>query len=259
MLDLNVRYKLDAPAGTISDTGIDLIEAFIQEQDPQSEAWKAKNPAYESHFLRMLPDDWQWVWKMDKGEYRGTFPKRVSKYYYKELGLRCPQEFVEKIGNLAKQHSEDNTHYDFEFVDEFTWQAGDYGDDGSCFWGGRSLARKFIAKNGGLAMLFYSKWGAGKARAWIAQLKDDQYIVFNGYGFPGNPTLICARTLSMFLDAKYKRIWLTNHGMDDGTVWINGGIGYLIGKPEQIDEVEEFDLQWGPEHLRDVDKEDSRF
>ena len=246
MFELNERYTLDMPAGSISTKGIERIEIHIRQQRVTEGEWLKRNPNNTFSYLFNLPDDWQWLWIVSgKGEYVGTFPKRVGKFYYKHQRLNCPPSFLTEIGNIARQHTEENPLYRFEFVDRFDWKAGDYGDSGSCFWGGNEGARDVIADNGGYAIRFYDSDDNGIGRAWIAPAGDGQYIVFNGYGFPGNPTLICARVFATFTGLSYKKIHLSNRGSESGLVWINAGIGYLVGQESAIESVREYDLEWG--------------
>lgn len=245
MFHLNERFTITLPQGAISDEGMRLINQYVISQNIQSELWKASNPDDKRQFLPVLPENWAWNWLVTgRGEYVGTFPKRVSKFYWQAHQLKCPTAFIQEIGNLARQHSSDNVSYDFEFVDKLDWKSGDYGDEDSCFWGSRETARQILVENNALAMRFY-KEGKGHARAWIAQLGDNRFILFNGYGFSGNPTLVCARVMATWLGLNYKKISLTNFGKTDSTLWINSSIGYLISTPEQAENFGAYDLRYG--------------
>jgi hypothetical protein len=246
MFELNRIYTLKMAQGVISQTGINLLIALIGRQDLQDDAWKSINPNSALSYLPPLPYEWDWLWVVRKGVYAGTMPKRVSRYYHKIHGLNCPTAFLEQIGNTARSHSESNVKYAFEFTDTFDWNAGDFGDYGSCYFGGRSEAREILADNGGLAIRFY-RMGKGFARAWVVPIEDGMHIIFNGYGLQ---TLEVARIFSQFVNAAYKRIDLSNWGVDDGTLWINGGTGYVIGATEAIEPIADYDFQWGEDETR---------
>ncbi|MEL7237148.1 MAG: hypothetical protein AAGK74_21785, partial [Chloroflexota bacterium] len=84
-LQLNTRFEQQAPEGTISETGINKIQDYIQEQNLADEMWQGQKPQDGAGYLRPLPYDWDWVWKVEgNADYVGTFPKRASKYYYKQ-------------------------------------------------------------------------------------------------------------------------------------------------------------------------------
>lgn len=245
MLELNKRYTLEAPQGTISERGIDLIKSFLAAQRLQDENWKVKNPDILQNYLQPLPDDWQWQWVVKgRGTYVGTFPKRVSKFYFQTDNINVPNDFLQEIGNLARQHSEENTVYHFEVVDNLNWNSGDFGDSGSCFWGSRNIARAIMRDNGGMAVRFYDDDDKGIARAWLAAIESGVYIVFNGYGFKANPTLQIARVLALFTGVSYKKIPLSNHGATISTVWINSSIGYVIASADKLADYAEYDLKW---------------
>ncbi len=242
VLTLDQRFTLSMPEGTISDTGQELISALIASQKIREDAWKALNPDIDFHYLQPLPNDWNWVWVVTrKADFVGTFAKRVSKYYHVAQGLKCPAEFIQEIGNIARSHSSDAMSYDFEFVARIDWEAGAFGDDGSCWWGEYEEARSLLIDNGGRAVRFYRD-GAGIGRAWMAPYNETLYILFNGYGFVGDSTLVIARIVAEFLGLSYKRIELENH---NGLMFINNDTGYLIGPHDMIAPVDTHLLRFG--------------
>src|SRR5688572_6324743 len=194
------RYSVTFPQGEISPSGSNQILDYIYAQSLQTEAWKTLNPEAKATFLPVLPDDWQWTWIVQRGEYVGTLPKRIRSFYFKQHGIKCPDSFIEQIGNLARQHSDSQSYYTFEIVDQFDWEAGDFGDSGSCYWGGNAGARIMLNDNGGMAVCFFTDSGHGYARAWFVEIDTDLFIIFNGYGFGRgiNATLTIARVLASF-------------------------------------------------------------
>lgn len=246
MLETNIRYTLTSPAGTITHEGINQVLQFIQQQRLYNDDWKAQNPDANLSYLPALPETWDWVWvKTGRAEYVGTLPKRVSKFYYKQHGIRCPSNFLQLLGNIARQHTDDNHHYVFEFVNQFDWNAGEFGDHGSCYWGGRGAALEILAENGAYAIRFYGDDNQGIGRAWVVEVDSNLCIVFNGYGFAGHSTLVIARVMALHFGWTYKKIVVTNYGFTSGTVWINGGIGYAVGTPDEVDKIHEYDLEFG--------------
>ncbi len=240
MFELNIKYTFQTPAGAISQTGIDLIKRCIESQRLREGEWLEKNPDNQKIMLPQLPDDWQWLWLIARGEYQGTFPKRVARYYHRTYALRCPNVFVTELGNLARQHSDGGQTYVFEFVNRIDWQAGDFGDPGSCYWGENAGARLMLEANGGLAIRFYSGTGRyGFARAWLVGIDDRLWVIFNGYGMT---TLHIARIFSLFVGFPYKWIRLSNY--DGNTLYINGSYGYLIGAWDVIEGIDRHEFEW---------------
>lgn len=245
MLHLNQMYTYNAPKGMISERGVSEIQGYMGIQHLQDGDWKALNPNNARRLLPALPAGWDWTWVVTgRGEYVGTFPKRVGKWLYKENSLKAPATFLQELGNIARRHTEDNITYTYEFVNRFDWQAGDFGDRGSCYWGGHSGAREVMENEGGLAIRFYND-GKGFGRAWIAPIDENLYIVFNGYGFTHYPTLTIARVLAAHVGGSYKKIGLLNHGSSAGLLYINSDNGFIVGSPDAIAEYSEYDLQWG--------------
>lgn len=242
-MELNRLHTFTMPDGTLSETGMALIWRLFSEQDLSSPLWRQMNPDSHRFYLPTLPDTWQWVWLVQRGEYRGTFPKRVNQYYHKTHGLQCPKEFLSAVGNIAKAHSNEPITYTFDIVNRIDWHDGDFGDGGSCWWWpSQEYAKTMLIDNGGLAIRFYED-GQGYGRAWLVPI-DDFYILFNGYGFAGDSTLTTARMFAAFMGLQYQRIHLTNNGNASGTLYINGGRGYVIGTGERIDGFTDYDFEW---------------
>jgi hypothetical protein len=240
--ELYTRYTLTMPVGTISESGRLLIAALIRVQRIREGVWLEKNPENGFYGLNSLPDDWVWQWVLTgKGEYVGTFPKRVAKYYKTSQQLKCPPEFLTELGNIARAHTADNLSYQFEFVNEIDWEDGDYGDSGSCWWGQYADARETLTSNGGLAIRFYSDDDDGIGRAWIVP-HNGLFYLFNGYGFTGDSTLIIARVMATHLGLSYKKVYLSNNDESYSTMYINSGAGYAIGSPDAIEPIVRHDF-----------------
>ena len=245
MIELYKRYTLTTDKGLISPTGMVLIRSLISDQRATEGEWARLNPENTRAYLYHLPEAWQWIWNVERGEYRGKFATRVGQYYHKVMGLKCPESFISQIGNLARSHSEDQTAYEFEFVDRFDWEDGDYGDYGSCLWNEYEYGRDAMQDNGTWAVRFYDENENGIARAWFYTVTDttDWYIIWNGTGFEQS-TLVIARVVSQFLKFGYKKIRLTNYGTGSSAVYINGEIGYAIGTADILDKVDRYDLEF---------------
>jgi len=238
MFTLYTRYTLTTAQGNISEAGIRDIEIFLRSQKLQeSEEWKALNPENTKEWLPYLPNNWQWVWIVERGEYAGTMPKRIAKYYFKEHGLKFPQSQLAALGQLARSHSSETKTYTFELANQIDWQDGDFGDGGSCWWGSYSGSRVMWDANNGLSIRFYDESGDGYARAWVMEIDTELYTVMNGYGLS---TLQITRIFAQFTGLTYKQIHL--HNSASSSLWINGSMGYIVGKFEVINEIESHDF-----------------
>lgn len=229
MIELYKRYTLITPQGQLSLSGIFLVKQFIE---------KSGLPA--------LPEDWQWTWQVERGEYRGKFTTRAAAYWRKEHDVKVDQSVLTELGNIARAHTETSATYTFEFVNRLDWNRGDFGDPNSCLWTMYANGRMSMQDNGVWAVRFYDEQGKGYARAWF-YVVTDWYIVWNGYGLM---TQVIARVVSQFLSLNYKQIDLSNYGEDAGAVYINGGTGYAIGTWEALDDMWEYDFEF---YVEDVD------
>ncbi|KKL63299.1 hypothetical protein LCGC14_2176500, partial [marine sediment metagenome] len=227
------------PANGVSQAGRILLEAKLTQWD-----------------LRPLPNDWAWVWQvLGKGEYVGSFPKRVGKYYWQTHNRKLTPAKLSEIGNLASSHTPQADEYFVRFAEDFDWERGQFADPDSCYWTCHSDAKQMILGAGGLTMRLYEsdefRNDNGLARCWLMPsiIRDKQcYIVANGYGLA---TLQCTRILSVYLDhSYYHKIRLLNNDDPEGELWINGqGSAFLVGPQDVVVNTSEIDL-----HIEDVDK-----
>lgn len=231
--------ELTLPSGDVDTTGQRLI------RDKLAEFTDSR-----------LPDDWNWAARVGgRGEYVGTLAKRIGKFVYQNGG-KLTSDCLGAIGSLAGEHTPKALTYYYDLVDDFDWCAGDFGDDGSCFFGGcRDSAREAMREAGALALRLYSSLeGVGTGRGWLMPNKPDwsiqhnddsksdcadSWVLFNVYG----PTsyAVCARILSTIGKCSYRQVDLRNEGCRDGHIWINSS-GWLIGAEENINGVSAIDM-----------------
>lgn len=133
-IELNKIIKVDVPADVISLEGQELIRAYLSKLGLDL-------PKYYA--------EWEWVSKF------GTLPKRIARMFFKSHGYSFTPKQLSEIGNIARTNSEKNNVFYVDFTRTFDWAAGQFADNGSCFWGGRNDARTTMQRNGGYAMRFH--------------------------------------------------------------------------------------------------------
>ncbi len=207
----------------------------------------------------VLPEDWSWAWDIkEKAEgsrdILGTLPKRISRWAWNNYRCKISKEHASVIGNIGSTYRGKKSGFGFSFTDKIDWEAGDFGDDGSCFWSCHSSAKDIITDHGGGAIKFYettngsTDWLRGIARAWfLPHGTCGDFMVFNGYGYT---TLEISQAVSACLGYNHESICLSNFGDPDGRLWINNGAAYLIGPSIKRKEYEK-----NKDNLRHVDLE----
>lgn len=156
------------------------------------------------------PEDFSWELYTKEGK----LTTRINKFIKKNK-INTHPSFNDDLAYLSRQCIIKSKTYEFDISQE-DWQDGEFGDEGSCYWGCRSPARKLIRDNGGGAIRFFRE-DEGYARAWIYPI-DNGYAVFNGYGL--EPCLI-ANILGLFLKLPITPIKLTNNGKRGDLIYIN--------------------------------------
>lgn len=271
-LKLNQLYRVVADPNSIDDTGKEKITEMLSKVNLRAPEWDSLLPEgfdpYDynngnKNRLIKLPADWSWKNTVtDKkgadGKYgTGKFAKRVRAYILKEQGFPLPEKFIQDLGQIAGRYSDQSTGTVLRFVDTFDWNAGDFGDPHSCFWGGREEARVMLKDHGAWAVQLFTTDSidagtpAGYARMWIVRNFpiSGVWTMFNGYGYNmGDPSMTIARLMvNLIGETQFREIKLRNHKTTDGTLYINSGNGYVIGEPATPLK-EKYDFDW-PEKI----------
>lgn len=171
-------------------------------------------------------------------KYRGKFPKRVAQFLC-AIDYKPSDGFVEEIGNLYKQYEVNGT-FEYDFTNIIDWQDGDFGDEGSCFWGDRYEAIEYMTNYGVIAIRLYED-GEGIGRAWIFDY-GDHLVIFNGYidsysKFPSashGDTNLFANLLCEIFNCSKKKVHLYNESGAEGLIYINNASGYFIAESEVL-------------------------
>lgn len=235
MLSNDRRAHIQLPAGEISDEGLEAIRRQVRDQQYYTEdRTAALSWSTLSQNLGQLGNMWQTK--------DGNFPKRLSRYAYKEHGLKVSPDLMTVIGNVARDHSAAVDHY-IELTRDLNLPASEFVHNGSCWWSSYSNSRCALKTNGGFALRTYrgDSGGRPQGRAWVMPLKRSgthgltptyntedplAYMVFNGYGDLNGYTP--ARILSYMMGATYKKMGFTHSRM-----YINSG-GYLVAPQDVI-------------------------
>lgn len=197
---------------------------------------------------------------------KGALVKRLKTYMYKKHSIKVSATILEKIGAIVADNSIATKEYALDITENFEWNAGDFGDHGSCFFGGRTGIRQDMEEDGRFKSLRFFQRDflqkrkgtdkfhplyAGIGRSWIwttnitakvkanLSIKSGVYVVFNGYG---PSTQWQASFLSAYLGLPMKQVMLTNHGETCGGLYVNNGLGYIIGPDAIITNVSELDF-----------------
>ena len=222
------HFRVAIPSGLISEAGQKVIVDYLYEHT---------NLPCPCHSI------WDWHAQVKgKGEYVGSFAKRVAKYYYQMYRIKLNSNLLGAIGSMVSQYTVKHNKYIFDFTNCFNWDAGDFGDYESCFWTCRREAKPKLEQHGVFAIRFFkttiNDHLNGRARAWIH--RTEKYLIaFNSYG---EELSSVARILAHWLGVSYRKIRLSNNGSDHGLIWINGGHGYIIGPESEINGINEIDL-----------------
>jgi len=197
----------------------------------------------------------------------GSLVKRLKSKMYKDFSIKLSPSILEKLGAYINANIVATKEYALDVTKTFDWEAGDFGDGGSCFWAGRSAIRKDMMADGRFKSLrFFVKdtisktrkglnkyhdtyAGIGRSWLWTTKVQEqvsktvsvvsDVYVIFNGYG-PG--TKWQAQFLSAYIGLPMKLVSIKNKGQVSGGLYVNNGEGYIIGEGSVIEQISQLDL-----------------
>jgi len=151
---------------------------------------------------RISPD-----WVISKGEFAGTFPKRLAKICKQQWGIVLSSDILGKVGEIARKYTL-NREYFVEFSRDFNWTPGEFGDGDSCFFGVYKYQRTRIKLLGGYAMKVYNEDQSPLGRAWVLPYDKNErnFLVFNSYNTRNYNLIFFARLLAIYLGGIYEMI-----------------------------------------------------
>lgn len=170
---------------------------------------------------------WKWGSDTDNPYGAGSWAKRTGKWVYDVYRRKLSSDLMGRIGNMVGEVMTASEEYWWDLTDKFDWKSGDFGDNGSCFWGCYSETKQVIIDAGGMAIRCYDgENGRGIARAWIMSVNGG-WVLWNAYG---KLLVEMADIVRLSLDESITRkIVLRNYGCSGDSFYINGGSGYAVG------------------------------
>lgn len=211
-----------------------------------------------------FPAEWSWAWTLgpNASGYSGNLPKRVSKLHFQQHKKRIAVQVQSDLGEMFQRLVPNEDLYVIDFDNEFTWEAGEFGDSGSCFSRDtKKRAFKLLAGAGGFAVRQW-KDGKGVARALLAPYHDTLAIFngyaanVNGYGSSNNTALlrfvnILCRHFGVGHSHADNLYTVPEHNPDGGMyngLYSNGN-GYLLGQQETVDQLAKKTVYLGIKNL----------
>lgn len=206
------------------------------------------------------------------GEYKGAFLKRVQKFLWTNYDIQFDDK-KNTLSNIFTSIQQGVIKQDMwgQLVPKMYWTPGDFGDGGSCFWGGHSINRYFLSnweKFRALNLFYRSREvregdekqcaeshknvihdgnllsGCGRALCAIDFPHEDCFTVWNAYGLPLE-TCVAAfieglRTVNPdFVDTleTYKDVLWRNFANNGSWFYTNNNKAWVVGPPAQIAKV----------------------
>lgn len=242
-LDKIVEFKLKSNNTPLGPETVDEIMKI------SFDAFQAEKGAFATFPFDKLDRDVEWKWQSD----RGSLPKRIESWFYKEYKIKLDPKILSNLGNIARATIPKDQVYYFDITKDFNWKAGDFGDPQSCFFGpsgpeynpvnmqnsGKFYAIRFfkkMPKNASFTLLDVDKYYEdedtyyiGISRSWMGdspKAGSSLKVIFNGYGLT---TLQISNIMADYLEAATKKVYI-----GDTDLYINGD-GYVIGDKKDVD------------------------
>lgn len=164
---------------------------------------------------------------------KGKILKRFS-YFYKlqNDGEIIPDDIMGILGDILQNlvTKELSRKFFVDFTNSFDWNDGDFGNKGSCWWGGYSDSLPTFEENGGWCIRFYDESKNGIGRTWLYPDPEENVILgFNSYGVerPKVSKIIKKIFLEHGIELHYATCNIENR-YSSNIPYINGGTGFVL-------------------------------
>jgi len=177
----------------------------------------------EEEYCKFFSIPITWDWRLEATHYfeqikfQGSLAKRIRKYLQYKYKVDLSQKDMGQLGEIIRKLKNQQTNFIAEFVDNFEWEAGDFGDFGSCFWEERWVAKDILLENGATPILFYNEENEGVGRAIVIN-RGNHMVVFNSYGFNLEEVV---QMLARYFHCKYKIVEANNRYDNNILLYIN--------------------------------------
>ncbi len=224
-----VSFKLDMYPEDVRDKVRNLI--WNANYQAVIDAAMQSPSVIPSPFDAMLPDS---IFKVTERR----LSKAVSAHMYRNFKVKLGDDDLQYIGTLAA----DSTAFDvdFDMTNRFDWDAGDYGDRGSCFIGGcyNEARVNYLPRLGASALRFYGATGnrdtGDNGRCWIIPVPHYYtggaawYIATNFYGLC-SATVKVRTVMRQVLAETIGGAWIDRKVEVQGSgIYYNGGSKFLF-------------------------------
>jgi len=175
--------------------------------------------------------------KFDWVTKEGRLITRIEKYLYKTYKIKTKNwssKVLEQLGQLCKPDDTTSGEDIHGAIRTIAWKPGDYGDDGSCFWGCHKSDKLKIKANGGRGFVLHNsdKPDDARGRCLIAPY-NGAFLLFNCYTKSGHKQLRLEdfaahfkTYLSTMLESK--KIAIQPTSVSAG-VYFNNSSNFLVG------------------------------
>ena len=165
-------------------------------------------------------------WIILKGDYTGTMPKRVSKFFKKVYNIKADCKILSDFGEvLSRGRVNDSVKI---IIDrDFVWRDGDWGDSGSCFWSFNTAHRAILASPKNIncfAVKIRSDINNKRGRCWLIDI-NGQLMIFNNYG--DYSLIAIARMIALKFGYSYTK---SDSNFNDNIIYLNRTKFYAIYK-----------------------------
>lgn len=224
-----------------------LKENFLQPHESVDDLYVKFSKQKWSYF--------SWNWETKQHSLSGTLPKRLSKLFYEVKGMKMPPEMLTQIGNLAARSLLRADNLVVDFTRQLDWGNGDFGDDGSCYWGDHWMCRGTIEYAGGGAMRYYRhevledeiakrqvNIYSGLGRAWMVPDVPEKgsAAFFNVYGRLSTSAFasLAIKTFKHVFGIEYDVVTDINFSTNTDNMYINGDECCVVFPAHQREDID---------------------
>jgi hypothetical protein len=235
MFDENLLYLVRGAAPELTDTGLERVKEYISIACPkqggqlQLERFMLRSALRNMDEIRVLTTSkGKWIKR-----FRATLMKDFPVLDRDELRTEWYKDWEARLGSMIGEYCTTSEIY-LRVVDKINWRSGDFGDEGSCFWGDRSNALEILneSPNNGAIQVWCKdsipdeadSYYRGTGRCWWQYAKRQNILVlWNRYG--GTRLATIGESVRQLLGYEFSIIDVGIHGVEndnESLVYVNG-------------------------------------
>lgn len=177
--------------------------------------------------------------------------RKIKKYVERKYKVKLEDRLLGGLSKILEEIKKEEK-IKLNISSKIDWEAGEFSDYDSCYWGSRVMAKKVLLENGGKAVKIFTE--KGKSRCWLYPISRDSFVIFNIYSSEHLSLEDIAKIIVKYLadigiSAGFRKISFGIKRDETRLLYINGDVGILISSKKE--DLENYKIYINPSYYCD--------